>query len=384
MNFELSPEDRELVDLIDKVARQFTKVGLGPHDGDPRPLENMRMLGELGIIGVCMPASVGGLGRPGLSGILAIEHIARHCPRTGSAALMAIAGPGMFIAKWGNERQKEKYLPGLIRGEKAFSISLTEPQAGTALTDIRTNARIDGDKVILNGHKIFCSHADQNDHILLFCRFSEGTKGIGAVIVDTNMPGLSLGKPHKHMSGVHWSELYFENAVIPRENILFDGNGFTHLMASYSLERAAAGAYVLGVAQSAFEMAKSYAIEREQFGRPIADFQMIQARLADMYMRLEQARLLLYKATATADGTAGRLASSAAKIATTEAANYVTDAAMQIHGGAGMSQDLPLEWFYRVVRPYSVAGGTSDIHRSMIASELLNRRFDHRLPDGAN
>jgi alkylation response protein AidB-like acyl-CoA dehydrogenase len=173
--------------------------------------------------------------------------------------------------------------------------------------------------------------------------------------------------------------LFFDNAEVPEENVLFSADGFRKLMSSYSLERCASAASSLGVAQAAFEMAREHAVERKQFGRPICDFQFVQDKLASMYLALEQARLLLYKAVKGGQGTAGRLESSAAKVAGTEAAVFVCDQAMQIFGGSGMSQEMPLEWMYRVVRTATVAGGTSDIHRGMIASEIVGRRFEHRL-----
>ena len=379
MDFSLSDEDAQLVELIDRVAMEkFRPAAFDDRDSFHRPAENMRLLGELGILGICLPEDLGGAGRPALSGILAIERIAHACPRTGAAALMAISGPGMFISRWGNESQKEKYLPPILRGEAGWSISLSEPHAGTALTDLATRATIDGKICRITGQKTFCSNAGVNDHILLFCRFAPTTAGIGAVILNRDTPGLTISKAHHHMGGTPWHELFLDDAEIPVENVLFSGNAFSKLMGSYSLERTAAGAWVLGIAQAAFEMARDYSQERQQFGRPICEFQMVQMRLADMYLRLEQARWLVYKACVDADGTASRLESSAAKVVATEAANFVIDQAMQMFGASGMSQEMPLEWMYRMVRPYTVAGGTSDIHRSMIASEILGRRFDHR------
>jgi alkylation response protein AidB-like acyl-CoA dehydrogenase len=292
---------------------------------------------------------------------------------------MAISGPPTFLAKWGTEDQKARYIPGIVAGTTAASISLTEPEAGTDLTALRTAAKVVGDECVLNGLKIFCSNAQLADWFLVFVRFGPGAAGIGAVIVDRDTPGFTISPSHAHMSGKPWSELFFDDAVIPAANVLFDGNGFSRLLASYSLERCAAGAYVLGIAQLALDLAVEYVEQRTQFGRPIADFQFVQGHLSDMYLALEQARLLVYTAASVGEtGVASRRISSAAKVAATEAACLVTDRAMQLHGGGGMSQDLPLEWLYRLVRPYTVAGGTSDIHRSMIASELVGRRFDHR------
>lgn len=379
MDFTLSEDDQELVNLIDRIgAEQFAPKAFARRNQDGHPIDNMRLLGQLGILGICLPAELGGEGRDALSGILAIEHIARWCPRTGISASMAIAGPGMFIAKWGTPEQKAKYIPKIRAGEANMSIALTEPQAGSALTDLATRAEIKNGTCRLNGQKTFCSHAGWDDQILVFCRFGPATADIGAVIVDRGTPGFTLSQPHYHMSGTPWWELFFDHAEVPEENVLFASDGFRKLMSSYSLERCAAGASSLGIAQAAFELARDYAVERKQFGRPICDFQFIQDKLANMYLALEQARLLLYKAVRGGHGTAGRLESSAAKVAATEAAVLVCDHAMQIFGGAGMSQEMPLEWMYRVVRTATVAGGTSEIHRGMIASELTGRRFEHR------
>ena len=379
MDFTLSEDDQELVNLIDRIgAEQFAPKAFARRNQDGHPIDNMRLLGQLGILGICLPVELGGEGRDALSGILAIEHIARWCPRTGISASMAIAGPGMFIAKWGTPEQKAKYIPKIRAGEANMSIALTEPQAGSALTDLATRAEIKNGTCRLNGQKTFCSHAGWDDQILVFCRFGPATAGIGAVIVDRGTPGFTLSQPHYHMSGTPWWELFFDHAEVPEENVLFASDGFRKLMSSYSLERCAAGASSLGIAQAAFELARDYAVERKQFGRPICDFQFIQDKLANMYLALEQARLLLYKAVRGGHGTAGRLESSAAKVAATEAAVLVCDHAMQIFGGAGMSQEMPLEWMYRVVRTATVAGGTSEIHRGMIASELTGRRFEHR------
>jgi alkylation response protein AidB-like acyl-CoA dehydrogenase len=383
MDFTLSEDDQVLVDLIDQVGtNEFAPKAFERRNADGPPIDNMRMLGKLGVLGICLPVELGGEGRDALSGILAIEHIARWCPITGISASMAIAGPGMFIAKWGTTEQRAKYLPPIRLGEGNMSIALTEPQAGSALTDLATRAEIKDGVCRVNGHKTFCSHAGWDRQVLVFCRFAPGTRGIGAVIVERDTPGFTLSKPHYHMSGSPWWELFFDDAEVPEENILFAGDGFGKLMSSYSLERCAAGASSIGIAQAAFDLARQYALERKQFGRPICDFQFIQDKLANMYLSLEQARLLLYKAVKGGQGTAGRLESSAAKVAATEAAVFVCDQAMQIFGGSGMSQEMPLEWMYRIVRTSMVAGGTSEIHRGMIASELVGRRFEHRLSKG--
>ena len=183
------------------------------------------------------------------------------------------------------------------------------------LTDLTTRASIDGDVCRINGAKTFCSYAGLNDHILLFCRFAPATAGIGAVILDRDTPGLTISKPTTTWVARPGTSCFWTTPRFPSENVLFEGNAFRKLMGSYSLERTAAGAWAIGVAQAAFEMARDYSLERKQFGRPICEFQLVQGRLADMWLRLEQARWLVYKACVDADGTASRLESSMAKVA---------------------------------------------------------------------
>lgn len=200
---------------------------------------------------------------------------------------MTVAGPAVFLSKWGSEDQKQRYLPALADGSERFSISLTEPEAGSALTELRTRAEIRGDECVVNGQKLFCSGAPHADHFLVFVRFGPGTEGIGAVIVARDTPGLTIGKVNRHLSGAQWSELFFDDATIPAADVLFDGSAFKRLMSSYSLERCGAAAFVLGVAELAQELAVAYVEERRQFGRRISDFELVQAKLADMYIALE-------------------------------------------------------------------------------------------------
>lgn len=382
MDFSLTASQQELVDRVDAVAmREFRPAAFEQRFRREAPRDNLKRLGSLGVLGICLPRQFGGSGRPYLDGLLAIERIAHACPVTADYAVFAICGPAMFIAQWGTQRQKAKYVPPVVSGESGCWISLTEPHAGSALTDLSTQATMTDGCCRLNGLKRPVGFAVGTDYYLVFVRFGEGTDGIGAVIVDWDTPGLEISAPKHWMSGTPWCELTFTDAEVPSENVLFTGDAMRKLLGSYSIERCAAGALVLGIAEIAFEKSVEYAEARTQFGRPISDFQLIQAKLADMYIRLESARLLLYKAISaeTGDGLPSRALASAAKVAAVEAACFVCDEAMQIHGAMGMSvEDEPLEWLYRYVRTFAVAGGTSEIHRSMIAAELVGRRFQHR------
>jgi alkylation response protein AidB-like acyl-CoA dehydrogenase len=379
MDFELTPEQAEIRDLCRQVGMErFRPTAFERRDME-LPRENMRLLGELGILGMLLPEVYGGGGRPALDGVIAINEIAHACPTTGDHAVMSITGPAGFIAEWGTEAQKERYVPPVCEGLESWSISLSEPEAGSALTDLRTRAEIRGDECVVNGQKTFCSKSTTSDHYLVFVRFGPATADIGAVVVHDDTPGFSKGKTHRHMGGSAWKDLYFDDARVPLEDVLFTGDAMRKLLASYSQERSGAAAFILGVAEIAMDAAVSYAEQRRQFGRPISDFQFVQGKLADMYIALEAAKLLVFRAMARSDrGLPSRLESSAARVAAADAARLVTDLCIEIHGGTGLDQDPPFEWLYRVVRGHSIAGGTNDIHRSMVASDLVGRRFDHR------
>ncbi|HEX4110199.1 MAG TPA: acyl-CoA dehydrogenase family protein, partial [Solirubrobacteraceae bacterium] len=341
MNFDLSPESRDIRDLCRKVGAERLRPQAFDRRDDWSPREeNLRLLGSLGLLGICLPEAYGGGGRPELDAIVVIEELGYACPITGELAPMILTGPASFIAKFGTEYQKRTYIPPVCQGLERFAISLTEPEAGTALTDMKTSARIEGDRCIVNGQKIFCSGGSHAHHVLVFVRFGPGTSNIGAVIVHRDTPGFTMSGPHQHLSGAPWNELYFEDAEISVQDVLFEGDAMRALLATYSLERCGAAAYVLGVARIAFDAAVAYSEDRRQFGRPISDFQFIQGKLADMYIAMESARLLTYRAIAGADnGLPSRIDSSAAKVAATEAASMICNDAMQIHGGSGMSRE---------------------------------------------
>ncbi|MHB1127928.1 MAG: acyl-CoA dehydrogenase family protein [Bacillota bacterium] len=380
MDFRFTEQENEVRKLVSKVSRErFREEAFQWRFREDVPKKNLKVLGEHDILGLSFPEEYGGSGRPYLETVLAMEEIAKVCPTTAGMAMMSMAGPAAFIAKWGTREQVDAYLPPIIRGDWSISISLTEPEAGTALTDLQTNAVIKGDQCIVNGTKVFCTDAPAADLFLVFVRFGSGTGNIGAVLVRRDTPGFRLGKTQRYLSGGPWAQLYFEDATIPVSDILFTGDAFKKLMASYSLERCAAGAVLLGASQLALDLALEHVEQRKQFGKNISEFQAVQLRLAEMYIRLDAARMLIYKAISLSDnGLPTIIDSSVAKVITTEMACYVTDQAMQIFGGSGMTQDLPMEWLYRVVRGHTVAGGTNDIHRSNITAELIGRRFNFR------
>lgn len=373
LGFSLSEEQAQIVALARDIAtREFKAHAFEWRLTNARPTENLRRLREAGLLGMTIPEQYGGGGRTPLESMLVTEAIGSVCPTTAAFANVYDLGPTGTINYLGSPEQKAWLLPRFARGELEPSIAVTEPEAGSSMAGLRTTGRIEGDRCIINGGKIFTSRADVADIFLVYVRFGEGMKNIGAVIVERGTPGFSIGPANHHMSGDTWAPLYFDNCSVPAANVLPTARGYGDLIAIYSIERTAAAAKCLGIAQCALDRAIEYAQVRRQFGQPIARFQGLRWKFADMALRLEGARLLAYRAAANAqDGRPSRKESSMAKLAASEAACFVCDEAMQILGAMGMSVEAGMEWLYRLARGYRIAGGTSEIHRNMIADAVL-------------
>jgi alkylation response protein AidB-like acyl-CoA dehydrogenase len=278
---------------------------------------------------------------------------------------------------------QQRYLPKVCSGETIVAVSMSEPNAGSALTDLTTRGEISGDKIILNGTKRWCSGAGHSEAYVVYCRLSEapGARGIGAVIVDKDSPGFSFGKRDHHMGfrGVYSADMYFDNVEIPLKNMLVPAGSFGKLMDAFDLERCGNTTMSLAVAQSAFDFVLAYSQERQQFGKPLVDFQAVQIHLAEMKMKLEAARLLLYRAVVNAESGLPSIGeSSIAKCFANETVREVTGKAMQIMGGYGYSKEFPIEQKLRDAWGWGIAGGSIDIQKVNITSALVGRRFNQR------
>jgi alkylation response protein AidB-like acyl-CoA dehydrogenase len=278
---------------------------------------------------------------------------------------------------------RQKILPRVCSGDIVVAVSMSEPNAGSALTDLTTQAKIEGDKVILNGTKRWCSGAGHSECYIVYCRMDgiSGAKGIGAVLVDKGTEGFSFGKRDHHMGfrGVYSADMYFDNVEVPTENILVPAGGFGKLMDAFDLERCGNTTMSLAVAQSAFDYVLNYVQEREQFGKSLVDFQGVQIQIAEMKMKLEAARLLLYRAVVNAEkGLPSIGESSIAKCFANETVREVTGKAMQLMGGYGYSKEFPLEQKLRDAWGWGIAGGAIDIQKVNITSALVGRRFNQR------
>jgi butyryl-CoA dehydrogenase len=337
----------------------------------------------MGLLGISLPEKYGGAGLSAFEAILAIEELARVSPIAAGPVFETSVGPIRVVDIFGSEEQKQRFLPPSCTGEKLMAVAMTEPGAGSALTDLTTRAVLKGDHYVLNGQKRFISGGGHSDSYMVYVRMSEvkGWKGIGGMVVEKDAPGLSFGKQEVFMGlhGMPSCDLILEDCIVPKENLVIPEGGFAQLMQAFDVERCGNATMSLGIAWGALEAAKKYSQERVAFGKPICEFQAIQFLLADMAMRVEAARLLIYRAATNAGkGFPSVFESSVAKCFSNEMAKEVTDMALQVFGGYGYSKEYPIERMLRDSRGWPVAGGTVQMQRINIAGAMLGRRFSQR------
>ncbi|BDG59439.1 acyl-CoA dehydrogenase [Caldinitratiruptor microaerophilus] len=381
MNFDLTEEQA----AIRRMAREFAEAEVAPGaaERDEKhlfPLDLVRRMGELGFFGIPFAEAYGGLGGDYVSYALAVEEIARADAGLGLtyAAHVSIGlGP---VYSFGTEEQKQRWLPGGIRGEYLASFGLTEPQAGSDAAATRTTAERDGDHWVLNGQKQFITNAGYAGYVVCTAvtEKGKGHRGISNFIVPTDAPGFRVGPPLKKL-GLHSSDtrpLYFDDCRVPAENLLGrPGEGFKQFMATLDGGRISIGAFCVGIARAAYEAALRYAKEREQFGRRIGEFQAIQFKLADMAMEIELARTQVLKAAWLKDqGRPYTREAAMAKLFASEMATRAASQAVQIHGGYGYVRDYPVERYYRDVKLGEIGEGTSEIQRLVIARHILGEQ----------
>ena len=385
MNFTLSEEQKALQNSVRKfaqtelpeIAKQIEETGRPPN------MEIRKRFGELGYLGVNLSADYGGSGGTHLDAVIVLEELAKISIAVAFPVFESCFGPSLAIAHFGSETLKDWLLPDICSGNLILAVSMSEPSAGSALTDLSTKGVVGDDHVILNGTKRWCSGAGHAEAYVVYCRMSDeqGAKGIGAIVVEKDTPGFSFGKQEHHMGfkGVASADMYFDNVRIPIENILVPAGGFSKLMEAFDLERCGNTTMSLAVAQSAFDFVLSYTQERKQFGKPLVDFQAVQIQIAEMKMKLDAARLLLYRAVVNAESGLPSIAdSSIAKCFANEIAREVTGKAMQLMGGYGYSTEFPLEQKMRDAWGWGIAGGAIDIQKINIASAIVGRRFNQR------
>ena len=385
MDFNLSEEQEalqaaarefargEMLDVAEQVEREAT----------PLSRDWLKRYAEMGFLGVNVSPDYGGLGLGNVDAFLVLEEFAKVSSAVAFPIFESVAGPVHALAHFADEALRQRVIPRVCRGEMIVAVAMSEPDAGTALTDLRTRAELRGDRVVINGAKRWCSGGGHSDAYLVYCRLSEapGAKGIGAVYVDKGTPGLTFGEPEQLMGfrGIPDSDLYFEEVSVPADQIVVPAGGFPKLMQAFDLERCGNATMALGQASGALDEALVWVQDRRQFGKPIVEFQAVQLKLAEMAMRVEASRLLIYRAAQGAEGgLPSILDSSIAKCVANETAREVTSAGVQLMCGYGYSRDYPMERRMRDAWGWGIAGGTIDIQKVNIAAALVGRRFDQR------
>ena len=385
MDFNLSEEQKELQNSVRKFAKnELIDIARQIEETDEPPsVEIRKKYAELGYLGINLSQHYGGSGGTHLDAVIVLEEIAKVSIAVAFPIFESCFGPYLAISHFGNEKLKSWLLPEICSGNLVLAVSMSEPNAGSALTDLTTRGLVKGSDVVLNGTKRWCSGAGHSEAYVVYCRMSEepGAKGIGAVVVEKGTPGVTFGKRDHHMGfrGVHSADMYFDNVKVPLENILVPAGGFGQLMDAFDLERCGNTTMSLAVAQSAFDYVLNYTQERTQFGKPLIDFQATQIQIAEMKLKLDAARLLLYRAVANAEeGLPSIAESSIAKCFANETAREVSGKAMQLMGGYGYSKEFPIEQKMRDGWGWGIAGGAIDIQKINITSALVGRRFNQR------
>ena len=378
MDFCLS-EDQQ---LLRRSIREFAETEIKPHirewdEAQHFPDQLLAKLAALGLMGIQFPADYGGAAMSALDYCICIEELARVDP---SISLSVAAHNGLgaaHIAMFGTDAQKARYLTPLATGEKLAAWGLTEPGSGSDAAAMRTTAIRDGDSWVLNGSKAFITHGGSGHTMVVMAVTdkSKGNKGISAFVVERGTPGLVAGKKEDKlgMRASETMEVLFQNCRIPGDHLLGEeGQGFIQTLQVLDAGRIGIAALSVGLAQGAYESARSYAFERKQFGRAIGTFQSIRWKLVDNAARVEAARLLTYRAAWLKDqGRRTTLESSMAKLYASEIAVRAAEDAVQIHGGYGFVKDYPAEKFFRDVKLTTIGEGTSEVQRLVIARQLL-------------
>ena len=382
MNFDFTEEQKLFTDSVRRFAQTHLEKGALKRAHDPGfPFDVARLMSRQGMMGITIPEADGGQGGSLMDAVIAIEQTAAVCPRSADVVQFGNFGPIRTFAEYGTDDQKKKWLSECLAGNAVISLGMSEPDAGSAVTDLKTSAKPDGKNYIVNGTKVFSTFSPEAAVFLVYVRYGPGVGGIGSILVERGTPGFTIGPPQEFMSGEEWSELHFENCRIPAENVLLGPGGFKKQIASFNIERLGNSARSLALGRYAYNTARDYCTTREQFGRPLCEFQGLQWKFADMAIKLESAQLLLYRAAVNADrGLPSAYETAVAKAACNQAGFEVAHEAVQAMGAIGYSREALVEYCMRRCRGWMIAGGSIEMLKNRIAEHVFDRRFDQRPP----
>jgi butyryl-CoA dehydrogenase len=378
MDFILTKEQQFVKEMVREFAINEVKPLAAEIDETERfPMETVEKMAKIGMMGIPVPTQYGGAGGDNLAYILAVEELSKVCGTTGVILSAHTSLCEALIQQFGTEAHKQKYLPPLAKGEKIGAFGLTEPNAGTDAAGQQTTAKLVDDHYVLNGSKIFITNGGVAEIFVVFAMTdrSKGTKGISAFIVEKSFPGFSIGKVEDKLGirGSSTTELIFEDCIVPKENLVGqEGRGFGIAMKTLDGGRIGIAAQALGIAEGALEEAVAYMKERKQFNKPLSAFQGLQWMVAEMDVKIEAARYLVYLAAYNKDHNLPyTLEAARAKLFAADVAMEVTTKAVQIFGGYGYTKDYPVERMMRDAKITEIYEGTSQVQKMVIAGSVL-------------
>ena len=380
MEFDLTAEQKAFRDsVLDFARRELAQGALARAHSSDYPWDVAARLAELGLIGITVDEADGGGGGMLMDAVLAIEQIATVCPRSADVVQAGNFGALRVLAQFGTPDQKQRYLKPLLRGEGLICVAMTEPDAGSAITDLTTTATPEGSGFRINGSKIFTTHGLHASVFLVYVRFGPGVAGIGSVLIERGAEGFSFGAPARFLGGEDWNPLFFDDVYVPADNVLLGPGGFKSQMSGFNVERIGNSARSLALGRYAYDLARDHALTRHQFGRPLAEFQGLQWKFADMKIKLDAAQLLLYRAAVNADnGFPSAEETAIAKVMCNRVGFEVANEALQVMGGMGYSDETLVEYCVRRTRGWMIAGGTIEMLLNRIAESIFGRRFSQR------
>ncbi len=385
MDFRLTEDQQRLRETARAFATgEMTEVARRLEAEDEAlPSEWIKRYAEMGFLGINVAEAYGGLGLGNLEALIVLEEFAKVSPAVAFPIFESAVGPIRAVEHFAGSDLAKRVVPKVCAGELVCAVAMSEPDAGTALTDLKTRAVEDGDHFVLNGQKRWCSGGGHADAYVVYTKLSDapGAKGIGALYVEKDMPGVSFGERERLMGfrGIPSADIFFDDVRVPKQNLIVPAGGFRQLMEAFDLERCGNATMCLAIAQAALDQALAYVQERKAFGKALVEFQAVQMKLAEMAMKVEASRLLIWRAAKNAeDGLPSVLDSSLAKCFANEMVRDVAGAGLQVMGAYGYAKEYGMEQKLRDGWGWGIAGGAIDIQKTNIAAALVGRRFDQR------
>jgi alkylation response protein AidB-like acyl-CoA dehydrogenase len=380
MDFRFTPEQEAFRDSVRRFALKHLAPGARQRAHEPGyPSDVAKLMAAHGLLGITIREADGGQGGSLVDAVIAIDEVAAACPRSADVVQAGNFGPIRVLAEYGTHSQKERFLAPLLKGETVISVGMTEPEAGSAVTELKTTATADGEGYRVKGSKVFTTHSAYADVILAYVRFGPGVGGIGSVLIEKGTPGLKRGKASAFMSGEEWAELVFDDVRVPRDRVLLGEGGFKKQIAGFNVERIGNTARSLALGRYAYERARQWALQRRQFGKLLCEFQGLQWKFADMKIKLDAGQLLLYRAAANADrGFPSAEETAIAKAYCNQAGFEVASEALQVMGGLGYTREELVEYCLRRCRGWMIAGGSIEILKNRSAEGVFERSFSQR------